>query len=177
MADLAYLDLDMPVGAGRDGTRRLIKPMVVAKLIQAADLAPGDRVLDVGCTTGYSAALLARVAGEVHALEEDTTLAEEARRNLSTQQGVSVLTGPLADGWPQGAPYDAIMLEGAVEYIPEALFDQLKDGGRLTCVLGGGPAAKAMLYRRSGKQAGGRPLFDATAPVLPGFAKRREFSF
>jgi protein-L-isoaspartate(D-aspartate) O-methyltransferase len=164
MAGLAYLDLDVPLGAGADSARRMIKPMVLARMIQAADLAPTDHVLDLGCVTGYAAAVLAQVAGNVVALEEDETLAEAARANLASQANVTVTSGRLADGWPQAAPYDAIVVEGAAETALEALFAQLKDGGRLVCVLGG-------------KQTGGRPLFDATAPVLPGFAKRPEFSF
>jgi protein-L-isoaspartate(D-aspartate) O-methyltransferase len=177
MAGLAYLDLDVPVGEAEGALRRLIKPMVLAKLIQAADLAATDRVLDVGCVTGYAAALLARIAGEVVALEQDAALGEAACAALSPLPNVGVVSGPLIEGWAQGAPYDAILLEGATEFAPETLFGQLKDGGRLVCVLGAGPGAKAMLYRRSGGEVGGRPLFDAAAPVLPGFVKPPEFAF
>lgn len=177
MADLAYLDLDLPAGEGTSGVRALIKPMVLAKLIQAADLKTTDRVLDVGCVTGYAAAVIARIAGEVLALEQDATLAETARAALSTLPNVGVASGPLTDGWPQAAPYDAILLEGATELAPEKLLRQLKDGGRLVCVLGAPPGAKAMLYQRSGGEIGSRPLFDAAAPVLPGFVKPPEFAF
>jgi len=177
MAGLAYLDLDVPVGEGGPPPRRLIKPMVLAKLIQAADLDDTARVLDVGCATGYAAAVLARVAGEVVALEQDAKLAQAARAALANQPNVSVLEGAHNEGWPQAAPYDAILLEGASELAPEYLFHQLKDDGRLVCVLGAGPGAKAMLYRRSGEDIGGRPLFDAAAPVLPGFLKPPEFAF
>jgi protein-L-isoaspartate(D-aspartate) O-methyltransferase len=170
---LAYLDMDVPVGA----SRRLLKPMVLAKLIQAADLAPTDRVLDAGCATGYAAAVLARVAGQVVALEQDAGLAKTAHEALSSQPNVSVVNGPLAEGWPQGAPYDAVVLEGATEIVPHALCQQLKDGGRLVCVLGSGPGSKAMLYRRSGGEVGGRAVFDASAPLLPGFAKTPVFAF
>jgi protein-L-isoaspartate(D-aspartate) O-methyltransferase len=173
-AALAYLDLDVPVG---EGGRRLIKPMVLAKLIQAADLTNTDRVLDVGCVTGYAAAVLARIAGQVVALEQDASLAQAARAALSTLPNVAVQSGMLTEGWPQGGPYDAILVEGATEFAPEALLRQLKDGGRLVCVLGSGPSAKAMLYRRSGHDTGGRAIFDATAPQLPGFAKPPQFAF
>jgi protein-L-isoaspartate(D-aspartate) O-methyltransferase len=172
-AGLAYVDLDVPVGAGR----RLLKPMVLAKLIQALDLSGSDRVLDVGCATGYGAAVLARVAGEVIALETDPGLAKSAGSELSSQPNIRLVTGALADGWPAGAPYDAILLEGATEVVPSALCRQLKDGGRLVCVLGSGPGPKAMLYRRSGEEVGGRPIFDATAALLPGFAKPQVFAF
>jgi protein-L-isoaspartate(D-aspartate) O-methyltransferase len=176
-AELAYLDLDLPVGEGGAGARCLIKPMVLAKLIQAADLAPTDRVLDVGCVTGYAAAVLGRVAGEVVALEQDAALAETARAALADQPNARVVAGPLTEGWAQAAPYDAILMEGATQVAPESLFQQLKDGGRLVCVLGAGPGAKATLYRRAGAEVGGRPLFDAVAPLLPGFVKPPEFAF
>ncbi len=170
---LAYLDLDVPLGGGRC----LMKPMVLAKLIQAADLDSTDHVLDVGCVTGYAAAVLARIAGQVAGLEQDTTLAQAARGALGSQPNVSVQTGTLTAGWPQGGPYDAILVEGAVELVPQTLLRQLKDGGRLVCVLGAGPGAKAMLYRRSGDDTGGRAIFDAAAAVLPGFVKPLEFAF
>lgn len=174
-AGLAYLDLDLPVGD--DGSRRLLKPMVLAKLIHAADLPQGGCVLDVGCATGYGAAVLARVTGQVVALEQDAGLAQAARTTLSGQSNATVVSGPLTAGWPQGSPYDAIVLEGATERPPEAFLSQLKEGGRLVCVLGTGPGSKAMLYCRSGDELGGRPIFDATAAVLPGFAKSPVFAF
>jgi protein-L-isoaspartate(D-aspartate) O-methyltransferase len=173
-AGLAYLDLDLPVG---DGARRLLKPMVFAKLIHAADIASSDRILDVGCATGYGAAVLARLAGQVTALEQDAGLAHAARTGLAAQSNVSVVSGPLTAGWPQSGPYDVIVLEGATEVVPQAYLSQLKEGGRLVCVLGSAPAAKAMLYCRSGDDLGGRPIFDATAAILPGFVKAPAFAF
>ncbi len=175
MAGLAYLDLDLPVGPGAQGTRRLLKPMVLAKLIQAAELAGSDRVLDVGCATGYGAAVLARIAAHVVALEQDAGLTKTDA--LAGLRNLTLASGPLAEGYLQGGPYDAILLEGATEVAPHTLFRQLKDGGRLVCVLGSGPGAKAMLYRRSGEEVGSRPIFDAAAPVLPGFAKPPVFAF
>jgi protein-L-isoaspartate(D-aspartate) O-methyltransferase len=172
-AALAYLDLDVPVG----GSRRLLRPMVFAKLIQAAEIEATDRLLDVGCAGGYSAAVLARVAGQVVALEQDAVLVKAAEESLSSQSNVDVVSGPLAGGWPQGAPYDVVVLEGAIEVVPHALCEQLKDGGRLVCVLGSGPGSKAMLYRRSGGEVGGRPVFDASAALLPGFTKTPVFAF
>jgi len=174
-ADLAYLDLDLPVG--KSGSRRLLKPMVLGKLIHAANIAPGNRVLDVGCATGYGAAVLARVAGQVIALEQDADLAQAARSELAGQPNATVVSGSLTAGWPQSSPYDAIVLEGATEVPPETFLSQIREGGRLVCVLGSGPGSKAMLYCRSGDELGGRPIFDATAAVLPGFAKTPIFAF
>ena len=176
-AALAYSDLDVPVGDGALASRRLLKPMVFAKLIQAVDLTATDRVLDVGCATGYGTAVLARIAGQVVALEQDAGLAKTARATLASLPNVSVVSGPLTEGWVQGAPYDVVVLEGATEVAPHALCRQLKDGGRLVCVLGSGPGSKAMLYRRSGDEVGGRPIFDASAAVLPGFVKAPVFAF
>jgi protein-L-isoaspartate(D-aspartate) O-methyltransferase len=170
---LAYLDLALPVGGGR----HLVKPMVLAKLIQAAELEPTDRVLVVGCATGYTAAVLALIAGEVVALEEDQKLAQAAQTALASQPNVTVAKGPLAGGWAQGAPYDAILVDGAVEVLPDEFRRQLKDGGKLVCVLGASPNASAMLYRRSGNELGGRAIFDAAAAPLPGFSKTPVFAF
>ena len=181
-ADLAYLDRDVPVGEGQgegeDG-RRLLKPVVLAKLIQMAEIAESDRVLDVGCATGYSSALLAHLAGAVVALEEDRGLAQRAQARL-TELGlgnVQVVQGPLTAGAPAEAPFDVIVLQGAVERVPPALVDQLSNGGRLVGVLGRGMAAKAMLYRLIDGDFSGRPVFDAAAPLLPGFAQPPAFVF
>lgn len=172
-AGLAYLDLDVPLGEGAKA-RRLLKPMVLAKLIQAAAPGSGDRVLDVACGTGYSSAILSQLAGTVVALEEDAALARQAEKNLGVR--VEVVTGPLTDGWASGAPYDVILMNGATEIVPHKLLGQLNNGGRMVCVSGTAPG-KATLYLRSGGEAGGRALFDATAPILPGFAKAPSFVF
>ena len=180
-AGFAYLDLDIPASAGGSGkpVRRLLKPMVLAKLIQAAEIEDGNRVLDVGCATGYSTAVVARLASTVVALEEDPGLAEVASANLRAlgARQAQVVTGALAEGWPPQAPYDVIMVNGAFEIVPRTLLRQLKEGGRLVGVLGRGPAGKAMLYRSIGVEFSGRPIFDAAAPLLPGFAEPPAFVF
>lgn len=179
-AALAYVDRDVPVGAaGEGGPRRLIKPMVLAKLMQAAEIGEGDHVLDVGCATGYSSAVLARLAGSVVALEDDPVLARRAVETLQAMgtSKVTVVTGPLSAGWPAAAPYDVIFLNGATEVAPRTLLQQLKGGGRLVGVLGRAPNGRAMLYRASGADPSGRPIFDAAAPVLPGMARPETFVF
>jgi protein-L-isoaspartate(D-aspartate) O-methyltransferase len=176
-ASLAYLDLDAPVSAPGQPVRRLLKPMVLAKMIQAAGITASDHVLDVGCASGYSTALLTHLAGSVVGLEEDAALARQAADAVSGLPTAKVVTGPLARGWPGEGPYDVILLQGSAEVVPPALFDQLKNGGRLICVLGRGPQGKAMFYRRAEIDFSGRPVFDAAAAALPGFAKPPEFVF
>lgn len=173
-ASLAYLDLDLPAGGG---TRRLLKPMVLAKMLQALDLSQSMRVLDVGCATGYAAALLARLCGSVVAIEEEAGLAALARANLAGLDYVEVVQGRIADGHAVRAPYDAILVEGAVEIEPEQLCRQLADGGRLICIRGSEPAAKATLYRRDADDITLRTVFDAAGPALPGFVKPASFAF
>jgi protein-L-isoaspartate(D-aspartate) O-methyltransferase len=180
-AALAYLDLDVPVTDPQAGsvTRRLLKPLVLAKLLQAAEVRSSDHVLDVGCTTGYATAILARLARSVVALEEDSSLVRLAKENLGTvgAVNVAVVSGALVDGWPPAAPYDVILLNGATEVPPAVLCRQLKDGGRLVGVVGGAPATKAMLYRAVGSDVSGWPIFDAAAPLLPGFEQPAAFAF
>jgi protein-L-isoaspartate(D-aspartate) O-methyltransferase len=173
-AGLAYLDLDLPAG---ESARRLLKPMVLAKMLQALDLSPGMRVLDAGCATGYAAALLARLCGSVVALEEEPGLAAQARTSLAGFANVEVVQGRIADGYPARAPYDAILVEGAIEVEPEPLCRQLADAGRLVCIRGSGPAAKATLYRRNADDITQRSVFDAAGSALPGFVKPATFAF
>lgn len=180
LTGLSYLDRDVAVGEAGEGrpARYLLKPMTLAKLVQAAEIRETERVLDVGCATGYSAAILAQLAASVVALEEDAGLARRAREALGRDvANVEVATGPLARGWPGGGPFDVIVLEGAAEVLPEALVQQLKDGGRLVCIQGAGPGSAAMLYRKDFGEISGRPIFDAQAPLLPGLEARKGFVF
>jgi len=173
-ADIAYLDRDVPLD---NGSRQLLKPMVLAKLIQAADVRTGDRVLDLACATGYSTAILSRLAASVVALEEDVDLAQKATQNLKHVANVTVVQGPLAGGWPERAPYDVILLNGKSEVVPQDICRQLSDGGRLVGVVGEGVVGKAMIYLSEGGDVSGRPIFDAAAALLPGFAKPPAFVF
>jgi protein-L-isoaspartate(D-aspartate) O-methyltransferase len=175
---VAYLDRDVPV-TDASAPRALIKPMVFAKLLQAAAIAETDHVLDVGCATGYSSAVLGKLAASVVALEEDVALAATAAETLAASgaRNVAVAAGKLPGGWPQRAPYDVILLQGASEIAPDSLLGQLKEGGRLLGVIRSGPIGKATIYRMAAKRATPQPLFDAAAPLLPGFAKPPAFVF
>jgi protein-L-isoaspartate(D-aspartate) O-methyltransferase len=177
LATQAYSDGDLSLGQGR----ALLRPIVLGKLIQGADVRPGDRVLDVGCGTGYSAAVLTHMGAAVVALEEDADLAQRAEAALAaTGAGagqVALVRGPLTAGWPAAAPYDLILLDGAIEVAPDALGRQLKPNGRLATIFGRGPATKAMIFRPIEGHLVGRPIFDAAAPPLPGFAAPPAFVF
>ncbi len=175
VAELAYLDGEIKITA----RRALLRPMILAKLIQAARVTGEQHVLDVACGLGYSSAVLARLAGSVVALEDDAELAGQAKAALAANGAaqVMVVTGPLNAGWPGAGPYDLILVNGAVEAAPEALGKQLKSDGRLACVLRRSAAAKAMIYRRIEGQLVGRPIFDAPAPLLPEFAAPQTFVF
>jgi protein-L-isoaspartate(D-aspartate) O-methyltransferase len=194
LAALAYLDRDLELQGGAGGdrpARYLLKPVVTARLIQAADIATTDRVLVVGSGTGYSAAVVSRLASTVVALEENTTLAQAAQNTLRRLGYVTVtpVIGRLVAGWPAAAPFDVILVDGGVEAMPDALFAQLSEGGRLVAVMYGGAGGgqgegpmqgqvgKATLFRSIRGEVGGRPLFDCTAPLLPGFKKAPSFVF
>ncbi len=177
----AHIDQNIPVSDGLDvpEPRAMLTPMVLARLIQALDIDKDDKVLDVACGLGYSSAVLARLGASVVALEESPALAEAARARLAQcgVAGVTVTAGSLDKGFPDAAPYEAILINGAVDARPQTLLDQLAEGGRLACVEGRGRAAKAKLYVRAGDAFGARALFDAAAPLLGAFRVEPGFVF
>jgi protein-L-isoaspartate(D-aspartate) O-methyltransferase len=177
---LAYLDTDIPITSGAGGAPRyLMEAAPFARLLQLSEVEKNDVVLDIGCGTGYSAAVIAGLANFVVALESDEGLAAQAKENLAALgvDNAKVVIGPLDAGHPLEGPYDVILLDGAVEMVPAALFGQLKEGGRLAAVVGYGRAATAMLYKKSDHQIGKRTAFNADVRPLPGFRKPEAFVF
>jgi protein-L-isoaspartate(D-aspartate) O-methyltransferase len=173
---LAYLDRDVPLGGGRF----LMEPAPFARLVQLAEPAPTDRALVVGCGRGYSAAVLSAIVASVVALETDAALAEAARETLATAGAANVTVvrgGSLEAGWAADAPYDLIVVEGSVEFVPQSLLDQLADHGRLVAVVGRGRTGAATLFARSGEDSSERFGFDADVPPLPGFRRAVAFTF
>jgi len=176
---LAYLDLDLDVSEGGAAPRFLIKPVVLAKMLQAAEIKETDRVLVVGCATGYAAAVIAQFTTQVTATECDSALAAKAGAALAANGcgNVAVRTAAGAEGDPANGPYDVIVLNGATEVVPERLFAQLRNGGRLVGVFAMSRPARATLVTSSHSDFGHRALFDAAAPVLPGMERVPAFVF
>jgi protein-L-isoaspartate(D-aspartate) O-methyltransferase len=176
LAEVAYLDRSLPLGAGR----HLLEPMVLAQMLQALAITEADVVLDIGCATGYSTAVMSKLAATVVALESDADFAVRADENL-TGLGVdnaAVVAGELAEGYPSQAPFDVIFIGGAVPAIPAALSAQLVDGGRLCAVIAGDAGAMgARLSIRTGDKLDHRAISDAVAPEMPGFAVPAGFVF
>jgi protein-L-isoaspartate(D-aspartate) O-methyltransferase len=178
---LAYLDQDTPVFDGIGGAERrfMLKPMVIGRLLQGLEVERGEKALDVACGLGYASAILARLGCAVVGLESSPAAAAAARERLASLglAGITTVSGPLDGGYPQGAPYDVILVNGLVERRPEALLDQLADGGRLGCIERRGKTGRAVIYVRSGDSFGSRAIFDAGAPLLPAFKAEPGFVF
>ena len=172
---VAYLGEHVPLGRGRV----VLDPRVFAKLLDAIDIGPNDLVLDVGAGLGYSTAVIARMAEAVIALEEDSALATDAEATLAAHgvDNAVVEVAPLADGVPEHGMYDAIVIEGGIERAPQAIVDQLKPGGRIVAIFMDGALGQARLGVKTAQGVAWRRAFDATAPVLPGFAAEKAFEF
>ena len=174
---IAYIDEDLPVPGGRC----MMEPMVLARLVQALAISAKDNILVIGCGTGYSAAVVARIAGSVIAVETRAQLVEKAQETL-VATGVDnavAIKGRLTEGFGKEGPYDGILIEGAVESVPGQLLEQLTERGRLVAVWrpAGHPVGVASEWTRAGEGFTRRPLFDAQIPVLDEFRSKREFVF
>jgi protein-L-isoaspartate(D-aspartate) O-methyltransferase len=173
---LAYADICVEVKPGR----YLMDPRNLAKLLQLAEVQQGDRVLDVACATGYSAAVLCQLSADVVTLEEDEELAKFAAPVLRTCDKLGRLFGvvsPLKNGAPTQAPFDVIFVNGSVSEVPEAWVQQLKEGGRMVVIISGGPLGKAYFCVCKASELSRRFAFDATVPLLPGFEQPQSFVF
>lgn len=171
----AYADAPIEVAP----KRYLLEPRTFAKLVQLAEIRAEDRILDVGCATGYSSAVLARIGKEVVALEQDADLVRIASETLPSVAGpkVAVVQGGLVEGVRGQGPYDVIFINGAVETVPDQLFGQLAEGGRLVAVIQENAAGRATLFVKENSRVGRRPSFDAGVPMLAGFRKAVGFVF
>jgi protein-L-isoaspartate(D-aspartate) O-methyltransferase len=168
---LAYMDEDIEIGAGRS----LMEPMALAKLVQLAEIQSGDHVLHVGCGTGYATALLAALGKTVIGIDEDEGFAQTANSNLARLDiaNAEVHRSAHAAGWTGGQPYDAILVDGRVPVVPSALFEQLRDGGRLVAVVGDNDVATATAYNRHDGAISSLPAFEASVGPLPGVTVER----
>ena len=169
---LAYSDSAQALGAGRE----LMPPLSLGYLLQAAAVRPEDTILIIGAATGYSAAILAQLAGSVTALESDAALAARARANLASS--AAVVEGPLEAGWPNAAPYTLILIDGAIEMLPPSLIAQLAEGGRIAAiVVGSDGVSRAALGSKRGDSVHFEPIATAGAAILPPFRKPAVFRF
>jgi protein-L-isoaspartate(D-aspartate) O-methyltransferase len=172
---IAYVDEDLKVATDRYMT----EPMVLARLIEDAHVQTGDVALVVGAGTGYACAILANLAATVVGLESEEALADAAEATLA-REGVDnavIVRGKLTEGVPRQGPFNVIVIDGAIETLPEALVEQLADGGRLVGVRREGPVGRAFLLEKFGDATGERVLFDARTPVLRDFAAEKGFVF
>ena len=171
--EAAYVGENIEIAAGRV----VLEARTLAKLLDALDIQPTEMVLDLGCGLGYSTAVIARLADAVVAVEEDESLASEAQRSLSAEgvDNAAVVTGPLVAGDAKHAPFDVITVQGGVEVVPQALLDQLREGGRIGAVFMEGALGVARVGYKIDGVVSWRQVFNAAAPVLPGFAAPRGF--
>ena len=177
MQEMAYIDEDIHLSGGRF----IIEAMVMARMVQALKLTPSDNVMCIGAGNGYGAAILSSLAASVIAVETRTQMVEKAQQIVAGLDigNVAVVKSRLQDGYPSEAPYQGIIIEGGVEYVPQALFDQLSEGGHLVCVLRprGLEVGEAMIWRKQCDHVTPKTLFTAQVPVLDEFKLKSKFAF
>jgi protein-L-isoaspartate(D-aspartate) O-methyltransferase len=171
-AELAYVDTPTPIGEGR----AINPPLVTGRLLTALAPRRGETALVIGAATGYSAALLAELGVTVTAVEENAALAQVAESALAGA-GVTFHVGPLSQGAPAAAPYDMVLIDGAVEHLPDVLKGQVRDGGRIAAVVAERGVTRLTLGRKSGDALVLEDFADAEAVTLPGFAVTKGFVF
>lgn len=171
----AYVDGDQPSLGSK--ARRLLPPLCLARLLQAARIVPGDRALDLAGGAGYGAALLGRLGARVVALESDAGAAEAAKIALAGQTEIEVVVGDLAAGAPSKGPYDVIIVNGAFEVLPDTLIAQLAEGGRLVGIENHGRAQEAVLIERASSGVSRRVLFETRATTIEAFRRPPSFAF
>ena len=171
-ATTAYADALVPLGGGRD----LNTPMSLGRMLTEGRPREEDRALVLGAATGYAAAVLARLVASVVAVEQDPALASAA---MSALKGTSVklIEGPPAKGYARGAPYDLILIDGAVEFVPDAIVEQLAENGRLVAAILDKGVARISIGRRGGDGFGTVAVADVASAILPGFVRPRTFTF
>ncbi|MFK7940562.1 MAG: protein-L-isoaspartate O-methyltransferase [Roseovarius sp.] len=174
MREAAYMGENLDMG----GARVMLEPRTLAKALDALDIRQDELVLDVGCALGYSTAVIARMAELVVGVEDDEALAQEAQTVLLDQGADNAVVhhGPLTEGAAEHGPYDVIMIEGAVEHLPAALTDQLKEGGRIACLFMEGALGVVRIGYKIDDDISWRFSFNAGAPVMPGFEKHAAFT-
>ena len=174
LREAAYVGDNLDMGEGRV----LLEPRTLAKMLDSLDIRGNELVLDIGSLQGYSAAVIARMAEAVVALEEDEAMADESQSLLSDHgaDNVIVQQGQLAEGAPQHGPYDVITIQGAIEVLPEAIAAQLKDGGRIACLFSEGALGVVRIGYKIDGRINWRQAFHASAPVLKGFEREETFA-
>jgi protein-L-isoaspartate(D-aspartate) O-methyltransferase len=174
LREAAYLGENLDLGEGRV----MLDPRTLAKMLDSLDIEGDDLVLDIGAAHGYSSAVVARMAEAVVGVEADAALVEEAQRTLLEHGADNVIMqqGDLATGAPDHGPYDVILLQGAVEHLPEAITDQLKEGGRMACLFLEGALGVVRIGYKIDGRLNWRYAFNAGAPVLPGFERHAAFT-
>ncbi|MCF8474514.1 MAG: protein-L-isoaspartate O-methyltransferase [Emcibacter sp.] len=175
MSGVAYIDDNIVIAKDRI----IMGSMVFSRLVEAAAVKKTDLVLDIACGTGYSSAILGRLAGAVVALEENAELVQVATEILSEEScdNVAVVTGSLVEGLPGQGPYNVIFINGMIDYIPDVILKQLAEDGRLVCIINDNGVGKATYVTRNDGVIGKRILFDASIPSLAAFKKIKKFNF